>query len=276
MPELEVAYLGPRGTYSHLVAETRFGRSARMVPLPTILDVCLHVCRNRHAAGVIPIENSSGGVIHETVDILLANKPRVHIEEELTLNVTLALLGRKNERPRMLYSHFAPLDHCRTWLKKRLPRVERKVVASTAVAALWAAAENGAVALGNRRLAGMYGLDILAYPVQADVPNVTSFIVIRGGRVAPHHPNKTTLCARIPNEPGSLCTFLEKFRNADVNLSRIVSRPVRGCPREYAFLVDVDGGAGERNVKRAIATAKAVSTHLRVAGSYPCRKPYAS
>jgi len=234
------------------------------------------VRRNHRAVGVVPIENSSGGVIHETVDILLANKPRIYVEEELSLEVTLALLGRKNEKARVLYSHFAPLEHCRGWLKKHLPRVERKVVNSTAVAALWAAAENGAVALGNRRLAQLYGLDVLAYPVQADVPNLTSFIVVRGTKIAPRNPQKTSLCVRLPNEPGALCTFLDKFRHDGVNLSLIVSRPVRGCPREYAFFVDLEGGAQSPNVRRAIVAAKRVSTHFRVAGTYPCRKPYAS
>jgi prephenate dehydratase len=276
MPAVEVAFLGPRGTYSHLVAEKRFGSRSRLIPLPTLRDVCQHVARSRDARGVVPIENSSGGAILETVDILLANKPRIHIEEELSLLVTLALIGRHNEKPKLLYSHFAPLEHCAPWIKKHLPKVEKKVVASTAVAALWSAAETGSVALGSRHLARMYGLDILHYPVEADTPNLTSFLVVSGRKRPIARAAKTTLSAKIPNTPGSLCTFLDQFRRHDVNLSRIVSRPIRGCPREYAFLVDIEGGTAEPKVLRALAGVRKVSTYLRVAGSYPCRAAYRS
>lgn len=276
MSVVEVAFLGPRGTYSHLVAEKRFGSRSRLIPLPTIQDVCQHVARSRDARGIVPIENSSGGAILETVDILLANRPRVFIEEELSLQVTLALIGRRNERPRVLYSHFAPLEHCSPWIRKHLPKVEKKVVVSTAVGALWAAAETGSVALGSRHLARMYGLDILHYPVEADVPNLTSFLVIAGRQQPTSRPIKTTLSVRIPNTPGSLCTFLDQFRKRDVNLSRIVSRPIRGSPREYAFLVDIEGGTADANVRRALADVRKVSIYLRVAGSYPCRAAYQS
>lgn len=94
MAVTEVAYLGPIGTYSHLVAEKRYGRNCKMIALPTILDVCSFASGKTSRHGIVPIENSSGGAIYETVDILLANKPKVHIKEELSLDVKLALLGR--------------------------------------------------------------------------------------------------------------------------------------------------------------------------------------
>ena len=272
----EVAYLGPIGTYSHLVAEKRYGRDKRLVPFATITDVCAFVARRPSRRGVVPIENSSGGAIYETVDILLANKPRVRIEEELSLNVRLALLGREGETPRVLYSHFAPLEHCAPWIKKRLPRVDKRVVNSTAVAAQRAAGEHGAVALANRRAARICGLQVLHYPVEADVPNLTVFLAIGARERMLKHAAKTTLAVKLPNVPGSLCTFLEAFRDEGVNLSRLISRPMRGCPREYAFLVDIDGGGRDPNVKRALAKARRASVELRLVGSYPCRRPYRS
>lgn len=277
MSKAEVAFLGPRGTYSHLVAEKRFGKTRGEVPLPTVLDVCTYVSKKSFARGIVPIENSSGGAIYETVDILLENKPRIQVEEELTLHVNLALIGRKSEEPKKLYSHFAPLEHCTPWVKRHLPRVERCVVTSTAEAALRAAGEWGSVALGSRRLAKMYGLDVLEYPVHTDIPNITTFIVVSGRRTAlPGIAEKTTVATRIPNQPGSLYNLLGAFQNQAVNLSRIISRPIRGCPKEYAFLVDVDGGVHEQKVKRALAAARKVAIKLRVAGSYPIAKPYRS
>lgn len=276
MARMKIAYLGPAGTYSHLVAEKRFRRQGDLLPMPTILDICSAVARSRVERGVVPIENSSGGAIHETVDILLTHRPRVYIEEELTLVVKLALLGRPNQRIEVLYSHFAPLEHCTEWLRRHLPRVQRRVVTSTAAAAQRAAAEQGAAALGNRRLAGIYGLNVLHYPVEADIPNITSFLVVTRRRADSQPAAKTTLAVRLPNEPGSLCTFLQAFKEEDVNLTRLISRPIRGCPREYAFLVDIKGGPASPRVTRAMTKARATSTQMRTAGSYGIHRPYTS
>lgn len=276
MATKEVAFLGPVGTYSHLVAEKRFGTKSKLVPLPTVLDVCSFVSNHSSRTGIVPIENSSGGAIYETVDILLTNKPRVYIVEELALNVKLALLGHKGERVKILYSHFAPLEHCAPWIRKHLPRVEKRVVASTAIAAQQAASNIHAAALASRRAARLCYLDVLEYPVAADIPNLTMFLAIRGRKPSRTRGHKTTLAVKLPNEPGSLYTLLGAFREQNINLSRLISRPIRGCPREYAFLVDVEGDAHARSVKAALATARKTSTELRVVGSYPTRKPYTS
>ena len=277
MAKMEVAYLGPIGTYSHLMAEKRFGHRARLVPLPTILDVCVFVARNpSRRRGIVPIENSSGGAIYEMVDILLGNSPRVRILEELSLDVKLALLGRRGERSRILYSHFAPLDHCAAWLKRHMPHVEKRVVASTAMAGQQASCQRNATALGNRRLAQLYGLEVLHYPVAADVPNITVFLLIGGTQRIQSRSTKSTLAVKLPNRPGSLCTFLEAFRDQKVNLSRLLSRPLRGSPREYAFLVDIEGSPGKPTVKRALAIARSASVQLRLVGSFPSRSPYQS
>lgn len=276
MPKKDIAYLGPAGTYSHLVAEKRFGKSCHFVPLPTVTEVCRYVARQPDRCGIIPIENSSGGAIYETVDILLAGKPRIHILEELSLNVKLALLGRKQQRIHALYSHFAPLEHCESWIKTHLPRVEKRVVNSTAAAARMAFLEDNAAALGNRMLADLYNLQVLHYPVEAELPNLTIFLAIAGRKTECRACTKTTIAAMLPNEPGALCTFLEAFREYDVNLSRIISRPMRGCPREYAFLVDMVGSPNAEKTRQALKAARRHCVRLRVAGSFPCRQPYQS
>jgi len=272
----EVAYLGPIGTYSHLVAEKRFGAKCKLIPFPTILDVCSFVSKKPARRGIVPIENSSGGAIYETVDILMANLPHIYVTEELSLDVKLTLLGHRGEKIRMLYSHFAPLEHCIKWVRRNLPGVQKNVVASTAVAAQHVADEKEAAVLGSRRLAALYGLDVLKYPVEADVPNITMFLSIAGQKVVLPGRKKTSILAKLPNKPGSLCTFLEAFRNEDVNLSRILSRPIRGCPREYAFMVDIQGAPGEGKVERALETARKTCVQLRIIGCYPSRTPYQS
>lgn len=277
MAQPTVAFLGPEGTYSHLVAQKRFGRAARMLPLATIGEVFAYVARHRNATGIVPVENSSGGVIHETIDILMANRPRVAVMEELSLNVKLALLGRRGKAIRRLYSHMMPLEHCRKWIKRHLPKAQRVVATSTAAAAKEAAADPDGAALASRSVAAQAGLSVLQYPVEADIPNLTVFLML--GHTPPALPvqaAKTTLDARLPNIPGSLCTFLEAFRVTDVNLCRIVSRPIRGSPGQYAFLVDIVGDTSSDRVRLALLLARRKGVTLRVVGSYPCRKAYTS
>lgn len=276
MPAKEIAYLGPVGTYSHLLAEKRFGKKSRLVPMPTIHDICSHISGHANRYGIVPIENSSGGAIYETVDILLANKPRININEEIALNVKLALLGHEYEKIQTLYSHFAPLEHCASWIRKNLPRTQKTIVTSTAVAALRAASESNAAALGSRRLAKFYYLNVLKYPVESDIPNITTFLIISGRKKKVVNARKTTLAAKLPNKPGSLCTFLEKFRDNGVNLSRLISRPIPGSHKEYAFLVDLEGGANTAKVKRALSEARKTCVHLRTVGSYPAGRRYGS
>lgn len=273
----EIGYLGPEGTYSHQVAEKRFGAESSLIPLPSILDVCRFVSGRGERRGIIPIENSSGGAIYETVDVLLLNSPRIYVQEELSLDVKLALLGRRGEKIKTLYSHFVPIEHCAPWIRKHLPRVAKKVTSSTAAAAEKAASEPNAAALGSRKLAGRYGLEVLEYPVEADIPNITTFLSITGrSRPVTGRNMRTTLAVKLPNSPGALWTFLDAFRQNSINLSRIISRPLRGCPKEYAFLVDVQGAVTDPRVIRSLALARKTSVNIRVSGSYPCKLPYKS
>jgi len=273
-----IAYLGPVGTYAQLVAEKRFGQNAKFIPLPSIFEVCRFVAGHPSCKGIIPIENSSGGEIHETVDVLLLNQPRIHIVEELALNVKLALLGRPGEKLHALYSHFVPLEHCSEWIRHNLPGIQQKVASSTALAAQRASEEPGAAVIGNRRLSKIFNLKVLHYPIAANIPNITMFLLISGKKLETAlSPNpKTTVAVHLPNVPGSLCSLLEKFRNNKVNLSRLISRPIRGCPKEYAFLVDLQGDIRSQRVQTALREARQVSTSLRVVGSYPCLAPYNS
>ena len=149
-------------------------------------------------------------------------------------------------------------------------------MASTAAAAVHAASEWNAAAVANRRVAAMYGLDVLVYPLESDVPNVTVFFAISGAAAAPARRDKSTFAVRLPNTPGSLCTFLEAFRDEGVNLSQLISRPIRGCPRQYAFLVDVEAGVDAAPVRKALRRARRTAVQIRTVGSYPCLPAYTS
>lgn len=277
MSALQIAYLGPEGTFSHLVAKKRFGVSAKLLPQPSVFDVFAFVRGGKNRLGIVPIENSSGGTIYETVDCLVEEGAGVSILEDLSLNVRLALMGRRGETVATIYSHFVPMRHCEPWLREHFPSAKRVPVSSTAKAAELAAAEKESAALGTRDAAERNGLDVLEFPVHAAVPNITQFYLIgRAARAPVPRSNLTTIVVTLPNRPGGLCDFLECFKKPGVNLTRLLSRPIIGRHKAYLFLADIAGTPAQPAVKSALASARAASESLRILGVYPVRATYAS
>lgn len=272
----KLAYLGPKGTFSGLVAQKRFGNKLEKIPIPGIYEVFEYVRRHRDAVGIVPIENSSGGTIYETIDCLVERRRPLVIREELALQVRLALLGHRGEKIQTLYSHFAPMQHCDEWIRQHLPRVERKEVASTALAAETVATHRQAAALGMREAAKRYKLDILEFPVQPEVPNLTQFVCIGHRADEQAKANKTSLIITLHNRPGSLCELLEIFRDHAINMTRILSRPIIGQPKSYIFFVDVEGSPDASPLREALGQARKTAESLRLAGAYPVRRPYLS
>jgi len=273
---IPVGYLGPEETFAHLVARKRYGAGYKLIPLPSISEIFCAVAERRVDLGVVPIENSSGGTIYETVDCFIEKQFPVFIQEELSIKVNLALVGKRGVPTRVLYSHFAPLRHCEKWLARELPKVKRRPVASTALAASLAASEPGAAALTTRAAAKQYNLDILKYPVAQAVQNVTQFFSIGRRDTSRQRQVKMTLIARLFNKPGSLLDFLYPFKQNGINLSRILSRPVAGEPNAYVFFIDVTGTRDNSSLKAAIKGAKSVCESLRCAGVYPINRQYKS
>lgn len=272
----QLAYLGPAGTFSELVAKKRFGTGPRRMPLPGIYEVFEFVRNRRDAVGIVPIENSSGGTIYETIDCLVEPRRPLVILEELSLQVRLALLGHSGQKITTLYSHFAPMQHCDPWIRKNLPRVERKETASTALAAETAALNPHAAALGMREAAKRYGLDMLEFPVQPEIPNLTQFVCIGHPAKTSDDADKTSLIITLHNRPGSLCELLEIFRDHRINMTRILSRPIIGQPKSYVFFIDLEGSPDRPPVREALHQAKQTAESLRPAGAYNVRKPYLS
>ncbi|MCS6772425.1 MAG: ACT domain-containing protein [Kiritimatiellae bacterium] len=271
-----VGYLGPEGTFSHLVARKRFGSGSRLVPCAGIYDVFEFIKGGRNRLGVLPLENSTGGTIFETIDCLVAHAGTLQIREELSLNVKLALVGRKGEPVRTLYSHYVPLQHCQAWIRRSLHGVAVRETRSTAAAAEKAASEPGAAALATRDAARRYGLDVLQFPVQTDAPNITEFIVVGpSGRPNPRS-SKTSLLVMLENRPGSLFDFLGAFKRANVNLTRLVSRPIVGQPKSYLFVVDLQGHPRQPRVATALEEARLAARRMDLLGVYPVRRMYAS
>jgi prephenate dehydratase len=275
-----VAYLGPEGTFSHLVALRRYPKKAGL-PCATITEVFHAVRSGKASCGIVPVENSSGGTITETVDLLIELAGHLEISEELALDVRLALLGKKGasfKALRKLYSHIMPLRHHRDWVRENLPSVSMVESTSTAEAARKAALSAASAALAAPGAAARYGLSVLKFPVRPEAVNVTHFFVIvpaaasASGKASGRR--KTAVVAELPQTPGSLHRFLGPFARAGANLCRIVSRPVPGRPETYVFYLEIEGASGDPRVRKALAGARRLSVLLRSLGSYPSRPRY--
>lgn len=278
MADRPVAYLGPEGTFSHLLARKRFGGKRELVPCVDLSAAFDVLRQNRAAQAVVPIENSSGGTIYDTVDLLIRHAGQVQVQEDLVLDVRLALLGHRGERVREIFSHFAPLHHHREWLQEQFPGVKIRPVASTAVAAALAAKSRRAAALSAPGAAALYGLDVLVFPISTGTVNVTRFYVVgqMPAKLAVGAPAKTTLVFRLKNECGSLHSFLGPLSRAGVNLRMIVSRPVPGHPETYVFFVEVEGRADAAPLQEALGKARRHCESLALLGSFPGGKRFSS
>lgn len=286
MSSATVAYLGPEGTFSHLVALRRYPKNPGL-PCATISEVFHAVRAGEAAFGIVPIENSSGGTITETVDLLIEQAATIRIAEELALDVRLALLGKKGAKftsLRSLYSHVMPLRHHRDWILGNLPGARMIESASTAEAAKKAARSATSAALAAPGAAALYGLSILKFPVRPEAVNVTHFFVITPASASPGAKSviagkarrKTAIVAALPQTSGSLHGFLGPFARAGVNLCRIVSRPVPGQPETYVFYLEVEGSSEEPKVRKALAGARRLAVRLEIPGSYATRPRYRS
>ena len=276
-----VAHFGPEGSFANMVAREHFGERD-FVPCQTVGEVFDFVSSSPDHCGIVPVENSTGGIIQETIRAITREATgNLQILEELTLDVKLALLGREGVKITKVYSYFAPLDHCRFWLRENYPEAQLVSVGSTPKAAALAAEESGAAAIGTKKSAELHGLDILQYPIAIDVPNVTQFLVI--GYKGLSFPGesategfKTSLVVKLANEAGSLCRFLSVFDAKSVNLSRIESSPVVGEPNTYRFFIEIEGSEDDESVVGALEAACASSISIRSVGSYPAVSRYQS
>jgi prephenate dehydratase len=225
------------------------------------------------------VENSSGGTVYDSIDVLIRHSGHLVVDEELALDVRIALL-RKGEGPvQTVYSHFTQLKHHAGWLKNRFPKARLKAVESTALAAKRASLSRGAAALASPGAAEIYGLEAEEIPASGHAANVTHFFLVRSGVPVSYDgksSSKTALVVALPNVCGSLHAFLGPFARLGISLSRIVSRPVPGKPQTYVFFLEIEGDPRREAVRRALASAARKAGTMVSLGSFPCGKRYKS
>jgi chorismate mutase/prephenate dehydratase len=266
---LGVAFLGPEGTFTQQAAYKHFGHAIQAVPLPTIDEIFRAVEGGACQYGVVPVENSTEGVITHTLDSF--QRSLLMIAGEVSLRIHHNLMGNV-EAPgdiREIFSHQQSLAQCREWLDRYLPGVKRTAVSSNAEAARLAAATQGAAAIAGEVAARLYGLPILERNIEDEPDNTTRFLVIGRNAVSRTGSDKTSLLLSTRNYPGALYGVLEPFARHGISMSKIESRPSRRVAWDYVFFVDVEGHRDDSPVAEALAELEPHVTMLKVLGSYP-------
>jgi len=264
---LEIAYLGPEGTFTHLAAIKKFGKKPSYISVESIRDVFDSVTRSEAEYGVVPIENSTEGVINYTLDMFFAS--RLSICAEVTLNISHALLAKSSGRIKRVYSNPQVFAQCRRWISRSLKGVELIPVASTAKAAKEAKKDSQGACIGNKILANLYGLRVIASSIQDSSSNYTRFLVIAKKDSPPSGKDKTSILFSIKDRVGALHDILNSFKTAGINLTKIESRPSKKKAWEYYFFVDFQGHRGSLSVQKALKRLEKQCSFVKILGSYP-------
>lgn len=266
--QISVCFLGPRDTFSHMASTRVFGATAEYHPLPTVADIFDQVERRHIDYGVVPVESSMGGGVHDTLDRFVLSD--LKIVNEILLRITQNLLANcPISEIKRVYSKDNAFLQCRNWLRANLPNAELIDVSSTAEAARRASIEPETAAIASSMAAQTYGLDIQAARIEDSQNNYTRFFVV--GRQSPKQTgkDKTSLLISIKDRPGALYALLLPFYTHSVNLTRIESRPSRKKAWEYVFFIDFVGHADDPMIKDVLDQVGEHCAELKVLGSYP-------
>jgi len=266
---LKVAYLGPEATFTHIASREQFGHKTAFLPEQSVKDVFERVEKGEADFGVVPVENSTEGVVAHTLDMFLDSN--LQISAEVILGIHHCLLSKLGsvERVRRIYSHSQALAQCRTWLRRNLPNVPVLDAASTSEAARLAARDKTAAAIASAYAAEYYGLGILARNIEDLRNNYTRFFVVgkRGGERTGR--DLTMVMFSLKDEPGVLYRSLAAFAKRRINLTKIESRPLKGKAWEYIFFVELEGHIEDRKVEEALSELERTCVFVRVLGSFP-------
>ncbi len=267
---LSVAYLGPAGTYTQAAAIKHFGQFANTHSVKSIGEVFREVASARADYGVVPVENSTEGMINLTLDCLLDSTLNICSEVELPIHQALmANPDSRIEDIEAIYSHPQSLAQCREWLATHWGEVELKAVSSNAEAARLVSERTDAAAIAGEMAAEEYGLQLLARNIEDQPQNKTRFLVLGRQKVESCGNDKTSLVVSVRNEPGALYRILEPFQRHQVDLTRLESRPARSGDWSYVFFMDFNGHESDETIAQLISEIDAVADSLRVLGSYP-------
>jgi len=263
-----VGYLGPEATFSHQASLLEFGSSVAHRPFNSVYDIFFAVDRDWVDYGIIPIENSTGGVIHLHLDMFL--KFNTPICSEINLTIHQNLISRNPlENIRVIYSKTEPFQQCQMWLKENLPNVQLIEVGTTAKGVEMARDRDYAAAIGSAVAARKYDMPVLAPSIEDLKDNTTRFVVIGKQKSQPTGNDKTSIMVSIRDEPGALYNLLKPFHDRKINLTKIESRPTRVRAWELVFFIDLLGHQEDAAVAECLEYLRQHTVNVKIMGSYP-------
>lgn len=270
---VRVAYLGPAGTFSEQAALQFFGTSIEHVPCVTIDEVFRATAAGSASYGVVPVENSTEGMVSRSLDLLLHSP--LHIVGEVSLMVKHNLLRLSNslENIDVVLAHPQALAQCQGWLTTHLPAAERRAASSNAEGARLATTNPAWAGIASDRAATQFALHTPAQGIQDDAFNRTRFAVVCLPQTLPIPPASnrdcTSLVVSVPNRPGAVHDLLVPLKTHGVSMTRFESRPARSGQWDYYFYIDLQGHPSQESVKAALADLQQLCAFYKVLGSYP-------
>lgn len=266
---LRVAFLGPEGTFTQQAAFKHFGHAIQAASLPAIDEIFREVESGTSHFGVVPVENSTEGVITHTLDSFLNSSLQICGEVELRIHHNLMAKDCDLSGIKEIFSHQQSLAQCREWLGRHLSKVKLTSVSSNGEAARLAEVTPASAAIAGEVAAPLYGLRILEKNIEDTQDNTTRFLIIGKQAVASTGNDKTSLLVSTGNQPGALYQLLEPLARYGISMSRIESRPSRRGMWDYVFFIDIDGHRDDDNVAKAFEALTQRVIMLKVLGSYP-------
>jgi chorismate mutase/prephenate dehydratase len=266
---LNVAFFGAAATYTHLAAREKFGSSANLRPTTSITEVFQEVSQGRAEFGVVPIENSTEGVVAHTLDSLVESELKICAEIFLDIHHNLLSRSGKESDVQRIISHPQALAQCRGWLARHFPSVPVEEVASTAHAAMKAAGDGSLAAISSAMAKEVYNLQVVAGNIEDQSTNITRFLVIGKTDAPASGDDKTSLVFSVQDKAGVLHRMLQPFARSRINLTKIESRPIKNKPWEYMFFLDLRGHQQHGSIRNAVANLQKNCLFLKILGSYP-------
>ncbi|MDH5354829.1 MAG: prephenate dehydratase [Gammaproteobacteria bacterium] len=266
---LKIAFLGPEGTFTQSAALKHFGHSVSTVPMSSIPDVFNAVELGHANFGLVPVENSTEGVISHTLDMFIESGLKICGEVEIQIHHHLANQSQDVSQIKYIYSHQQSFAQCRRWLDQNFPNLERIPVSSNGEAARLAKEEPDAAAICGFPAVEAFDLKICVENIEDLSDNTTRFVVIGEQDIDPSGSDKTSLLISTKNNPGALLGLLQPLADNGISMNKIESRPAPDRKWEYVFFIDIDGHQQDEDVIKAFVELKQQAARFKVLGSYP-------
>jgi len=264
-----IAYLGPVASFTYNAALRKFGGYCRFFAARGVDDVFDGVFRQEADYGVVPVENSTEGIVTHTLDMFLESN--LKIAGEIYLRISFDLMNKtgRMEDIQKIVSHPQGLAQTRRWIAHNMPKAELVEAASTSEAALLASQDNQSAAVAGEEAGKMYELTAVRRDIGDKADNFTRFLIIAEKSPAPTGDDKTTILFSVKDRPGILHKVLTPLAKRNINLSKIESRPSRRELWDYVFFLDLLGHIDDKRIARALEELKKFTTTIRYLGSYP-------